>query len=73
MKQVDGDKVILSLSEDDLVRGIAEMEDLRDALLMLKTLTEQDRVDMKKTFETAITAMQMVWLNMQEDDTEVMA
>lgn len=72
MKPVDEDNVILSLSEDDLVRGIAEMEDLRDALLMLKTLTEQDRTEMKRTFEIAITAMQMVWA-ITQGDAEVMA
>ena len=70
MKIEIGDTVILKLSQDELERSIAEMEDLRDALLMLKTLTEQDKADMRKTFDVAITSMQMLWLNIEGEEIE---
>lgn len=62
MKKEIGDLVVLKLSQDEIEYELANMEDLRNILLM-KMQSEQDRKELKRTFDVAITAMQMVWLN----------
>lgn len=67
MKKEIGDLVVLKLSQDEIEYELANMEDLRNILLM-KMQSEQDRKELKRTFDVAITAMQMVWLNIEGEE-----
>lgn len=63
MKTTIGDKVILSLSAEQIEYELANLEDL-EAILLMKLKDPQDRKELRDTFDVAKTAMQMVWLNM---------
>lgn len=67
MKKEIGDLVILKLSQDEIEYELANMEDLRD-ILMTKMMSPQDKKELKRTFDVAITAMQMIWLNMEGEE-----
>ena len=69
MKKEIGDIVLLKLSQEEIEEELANMNSLM-AVLMLKMDNPQDKKELKKTFDVAITAMEMVWLNMQEEGKE---
>lgn len=71
MKQEIGDKVILSLSQEEIEAELANIKDLREILLM-KMDNTQDKKELSQTFDVAITAMEMIWLNMEvnKDDSD---
>lgn len=78
MRNDIGDKVILSLSQAELEEEIANMEMLRDALAASimanpkidRKTKDTDVKELRQTFEVAITAMQMVWLNFEGEEYE---
>lgn len=63
MRKNVGDKVVLSLSAEQIEQELANIQDL-EAILLMKLKDPQDRKELRDTFDVAITAMQMVWLNM---------
>ena len=67
MKKEIGDLVILKLSQDEIEYELANMEDLRD-ILMAKRMSPQDKKELKRMFDVAITAMQMIWLNIEGEE-----
>ena len=67
MKKTIGDKVVLALSQEDLEKGIADMEALRDVILM-KLKDADDRKELREDFDIAITAMQMLWLKFEGEE-----
>lgn len=65
-----GDNVILALGQDELVAEIGNMELLLEHLLRLNPqMPEEGKEELKHTFEVATTAMKMIWLNYEKDDT----
>ena len=69
-RETIGDKVILSLSSDEIEQELANIEDL-EVILLSKLTDEQDRNGLKQTFDVAKTAMQMVWLATDPETDEV--
>ena len=75
----EGDRVILTLGEEELEKCIADMEDISAKCLKdLKTeprYTEAERVIVRgeiiQLYDVALTAMRMVWLQMQGEQVEV--
>ena len=51
-----GDKVILTLSSDEIERELANLEDL-EVILLSKLTDAQDRNELRQTFDVAKTAM----------------
>ena len=70
MKIEKDDKVMLSLTAEEIEEELANVEDLRDMLLDFMR-SGQDKKELAKTFETAITAMQMVWIMINGGDLQI--
>ena len=70
MRKNIGDHVVLSLSQEECEKGIADFEDLRD-ILLTKLQDAEDRKELREDFDIAITAMQMVWLTLNGEDVMV--
>lgn len=66
-KEIVGDKVILSLDAETIEQELANLEMLEN-ILVRKLKSEQDRKELRATFECAKTAMQMLWCGMQGEE-----
>lgn len=70
------DRVLLGVGYDDLIEAIANLQDLRD-MLVVKLIREgtgdpkqrvQDAHDMEHDFNVAVQAMTMLAVNMEENN-----
>ena len=67
-----GENVMLSLGQNEIAEGIANMEMLYERLLELNPgLSRSRREDLRHDFEVAETAMKMVWLTFHEKRTKL--
>lgn len=69
MKYEVGDIVLLSLSQEELEAEMANIKDLR-TILFMKMDNANDKKALNKTFDVAMTAMEMVWLNMEVEQDD---
>lgn len=70
MRENIGDRVVLSLSSEEIEYELANLEDL-EVVLLSKLTDGQDRKELRQTFDVAKTAMQMIWCAMNTDGEEL--